>query len=418
MYARLLAAFLLSLIGYGSLFPFDYVPHQAGWADLHHLFEEWPVRLSASDVAGNVLLFVPLGAVIPSLSKRASGQLAGIVGAIVLAWLLQYLQFWYPSRDPSGSDAVFNTLGLLFGVALALMARNLLARRPLQINRDSSLWPIAGLLMLLWVGYRWFPWVPTLDVANLGRALRPFAQGMSWLDTTRALHDAAAWTLWFWLARHGPSSRLANGHLQASACAVLMPDAGAAFSRQQRLARQCDRARVSDRTAALADRRRRESALGSAGSAGCQRDRVGPRALPIPHRRRARVSVAAVRRHAVRKHGGEHRKLDREMLCVRRTGRAARCGGCALVGCGLGGRRWSCVHRVAADLDSGPHGRDHRSVAGAAARRGIPLGPGVNDGSARLRSVTGFCAWKCTEPLTQQSYSAIQIVGMPQPPSV
>ncbi len=222
MHARLLAAFLLLLIGYGSMFPFDYVPHQTGWGDLHHLLGAWPARLSAADVAGNVLLFVPLGAVVPSLSKHPLGQLGWIAGAVVLAWLLQYLQFWYPSRDPSGSDAVFNTVGLLLGVAFAFASRKVFAAHGLRTNLDSPLWPVAALLMLLWLGYRWFPWVPTFDVANLRGALRPLAHGMSWLDAPRALHDAAAWTLWFWLARHGPLGRLSSGRGQAVACAMLI----------------------------------------------------------------------------------------------------------------------------------------------------------------------------------------------------
>ena len=198
-----LLALLCVLITYGSIYPFDYVAHRPTLADVAHLLHDWPRRLSASDVVGNVLLFVPLGLLIPSLSERLSARVLYATAAVCYALLLQYLQFWYPSRVPSGSDAAFNTLGVLLGLAFGLIARGRLGRATRSLARGTMLWPIAAALLLCWISYRWFPWAPTLDVGDLKNALKPLVRNMAF-DATRVLHDASAWLLWFWLAAQGP----------------------------------------------------------------------------------------------------------------------------------------------------------------------------------------------------------------------
>ena len=191
------------LVGYGSLFPFDYVPHHPTLADWVHLLRDWPQRLSASDVVGNVLLFVPLGLLIPSLSARWGARITYTAAAVFYALLLQYLQFWYPSRVPSGSDAMFNALGVALGLAFGLIARGWLSSASHELARGTALWPVAAALLLCWLLYRWFPWAPTLDIDDLKHGLKPLVRNVS-LDPTRVLHDAAAWLLWFWLASQGP----------------------------------------------------------------------------------------------------------------------------------------------------------------------------------------------------------------------
>ena len=194
---------LALLIGYGSLFPFDYVPHRPTWADPLHLLTVWPRRLSSSDVVGNVLLFVPLGWLIPGLARRTSALLAWALAAVAYAWFFQYLQFWFPSRDPSGSDATFNTLGLAIGLLLGLATRRFTTWHAARLDRDSPLWPATATLLLLWLAYRWFPWALTSDLGNFRHAIKALARDPA-LELPSALHDAAAWLLWFWLARRGP----------------------------------------------------------------------------------------------------------------------------------------------------------------------------------------------------------------------
>lgn len=224
--AWVLLGLLVLLIGYGSVFPFDYVPHEPSRRDLIRLCTEWPNRLSGSDVAGNMLLFIPLGISIAALARGWRPLLVGGCAAIFYAGLLQYAQFWFPSRVPSGSDVVFNAIGVIGGLACGVATRPLLLawdRR--HLDRAAPLWPVGPLLMLLWLVYRWFPWVPTLDPDNLRHALKPLLSPSGlpaeWL-WPRLLHDAAGWLLWFWLARLGPVRTLVSSPRMLACAAAIV----------------------------------------------------------------------------------------------------------------------------------------------------------------------------------------------------
>jgi VanZ like family len=218
---RILLALVVTLIAYGSIFPFGYVPHAPSRADVAFLFLVWPARLSLVDAVGNFLLFLPLGMCIAAMTPQPVARLVAIAAGIAFAWVLQYLQFWFPARDPTGSDAWFNSLGIIVGVGLGVHAQALArAHRP-RLADASPLWPLASTLLLLWLAYRWFPLVPTLDLDNVRRGLHPL-RGQAW-SSVRVLHDMAAWLFWLLLAtRHAPwpaiSARLAG----AMACGVLL----------------------------------------------------------------------------------------------------------------------------------------------------------------------------------------------------
>lgn len=200
---RILLLVVVTLIVYGSFFPFAYVAHAPTRGDLLHLFLGWPARVSSVDAAGNLLLFLPLGLCISAESSERWRRGFWTVGGIVLAWGLQYLQFWFPSRDPSACDAWFNTAGILLGLALGSKTRSLIHAHGQQLALASPLWPVASVLLLLWLAYRWFPLVPTLDVDNLRHALKPLLLRPTW-EGGRVLHDTAAWLFWFLLVRHSP----------------------------------------------------------------------------------------------------------------------------------------------------------------------------------------------------------------------
>jgi hypothetical protein len=99
---------VLALVAYGSLFPFRYQAHLPSWADGWALLRP-ETRHSRSDLLGNVLLFVPYGLLLaaPMLLRR---RMLALLGGAALALGLQYLQFWFPDRDPIGTDAVLNVV--------------------------------------------------------------------------------------------------------------------------------------------------------------------------------------------------------------------------------------------------------------------------------------------------------------------
>ena len=190
------------LVFYGSLFPFHYQSHEPAWADLSLLFTGTGKRSSLSDLIGNVLLFLPYGLLMAS--SRMGGRVgSGLVAGAALAGLVQYLQFWFPDRDPSGLDAATNVLGILLGMVVGRMI-------------PAHLWPdltskhgrphialLTSGLMLLWLLDRWFPLVPSLDVQNIKNGLKPLLDWsqIGWLDVLRHL---TGWLVFLRLARYSP----------------------------------------------------------------------------------------------------------------------------------------------------------------------------------------------------------------------
>ena len=216
---RILLGVVLALIVYGSFFPFDYEPHAASLADLRHL-AEWPSWVSLVDAVGNMLLFVPLGLVLTGLRPAPRAHLAWLSAGMLLAWTLQYFQFWFPSRDPSGSDAWFNTAGLLLGAAFGLRLRHAVATHARRLAATSVHWPIATTLLLLWLVCRWFPLLPHLSLEQLLNHLGPLLSPRG-LPLADLLHDTAGWLLCFFLLRLSPWPELSHRTSAALSLAVL-----------------------------------------------------------------------------------------------------------------------------------------------------------------------------------------------------
>ncbi|MBA4261931.1 MAG: hypothetical protein C0443_07935 [Comamonadaceae bacterium] len=199
MHARLLLAVVL-LVVYGSLFPFRFQEHEPGWSDIARLVQFAQERHPLSDLIGNVLLFVPYGMLMASPRMRGRVGL-GLVGGAALALLVQYLQFWFPDREPSGLDAVNNVLGILLGMASGRLVSPWLLRGLASDPLRRHFVLLTSGLMLLWLMDRWFPLVPSLDVQNLKNGLKPLLDWsqISGLDVLRHL---AGWLVFWRLARY------------------------------------------------------------------------------------------------------------------------------------------------------------------------------------------------------------------------
>jgi VanZ like family len=74
----------------------------------------------AGEVVSNVLLFVPLGALLYRIGRRRVGQerhmlmLCGVAG-LLLSLTIEFLQIFLPPRSPTVMDVVANSAGALFG---------------------------------------------------------------------------------------------------------------------------------------------------------------------------------------------------------------------------------------------------------------------------------------------------------------
>lgn len=206
-----LFALIWVLVSYGSLFPFEFRSHDPGWSDLW-LLVVWPSSpLAWHDVVGNLLLFAPYG-VLLAWPPPPALPLRGFAWGAVFATGLQYLQFWFPDRVPSGVDAVFNVAGMALGYAVARTGSAWLMRRlPVPLERPRFV-ALATSLMLLWVADRWFPLVPTLDIQNLKNGLKPL---LDWRETDAlaVLRNTAGWLVFLRLARDSLLQKLSGWQL-------------------------------------------------------------------------------------------------------------------------------------------------------------------------------------------------------------
>ena len=163
----------LLLITYGSLYPFHVVApaslHDA-WNAFITNFAVWTTR---GDVIGNLALFVPLGLlavlVLPSAQRRGPWLGVVVLASLAFAFGLQVLQIWFPPRDASLADVLWNMVGTLLGMT----AGALLPTRPHSgagSPRDAA---IPLVLIAAWVGTQLAPFIPSLDWQGIKSSLKP-----------------------------------------------------------------------------------------------------------------------------------------------------------------------------------------------------------------------------------------------------
>jgi VanZ family protein len=177
-----LLAVCLLLVLHGSMYPWRFdtsVPAAAAWAAMWAQAGVWT---SLGDVAGNLVLFVPVG----WLGLRAWPlRPRGALWTALVIWLLgtayalalQVLQFWVPSRTPSVSDVLWNAVGMALGQLAAVVAARL---RSLAEARTSEGATPAALMALLWLAIEWWPFVPTIDWQHMKNALKPLLLSPQW----------------------------------------------------------------------------------------------------------------------------------------------------------------------------------------------------------------------------------------------
>lgn len=159
-----------ALIAYGSLYPFQFVWPDSPSGALAALLHDSRLWSSRGDVAGNLLLFVPWGALQATAPAHSRWHWPSFASGIALALVLQVLQIGLPSRDAALSDVFWNSIGILVGqFVLHPFVRKLVAGRGASSQFDPAL-----LLPLLWLGLMALPLLPSLDWQALKSHLRVF----------------------------------------------------------------------------------------------------------------------------------------------------------------------------------------------------------------------------------------------------
>lgn len=163
-----------ALIAYGSLYPFRFVMPRSLELALEELFAHPQLWTSLSDVAGNVLLFVPMGvAIVVAAGARRNARtwrVVWIVLALLLALLLQVVQVFVPSRSAALADVLWNGVGTAIGLVAGKAAHAVLQRWTVGSDRMAGL---SALVLAFWLGWRLWPFVPTIDWQHFKDALKP-----------------------------------------------------------------------------------------------------------------------------------------------------------------------------------------------------------------------------------------------------
>jgi VanZ family protein len=212
-----LLAVVVFLIVFGSLYPFEF--SLAGPGALDRLGALPRAGTTRSDVAANVLLYLPLGATFAWLLAARFGDAVAVPVATLCAAALSYAiesaQLFETRRVASLADFACNTAGAIAGACLALaIART---RRNLHASRYPGFLrhPVAAALLLSWIGYRLAPFAPVLDPAAWSAALVPLADGASYTARSFLVHAVA------WLALLVACERLAPGRPRALAAGAM-----------------------------------------------------------------------------------------------------------------------------------------------------------------------------------------------------
>ena len=111
-----------------NLLPFHY--HRKILLAVIDLSDRSPVRIldSLAHIWGNVVLFVPFGALVCSiaaLKKLSIGRSVALTCVIgfILSTCIEIAQFWLPTRTTSTGDVLLNSIGALLGAVLVPMLR-------------------------------------------------------------------------------------------------------------------------------------------------------------------------------------------------------------------------------------------------------------------------------------------------------
>ncbi|MGH8657052.1 MAG: VanZ family protein [Gammaproteobacteria bacterium] len=182
-------------IAYASLYPFEF----ATPVEIHLLpwlyTERW---ISRADVLANILLFVPYGFTVAFGEHRNKTRIWLLSAGFAMALALQWVQQFTPERVPALYDAFFNLLGLTVGLVVGA----LIAGRRYRTLVPGGLRRVATTAEILiagcWLGYRLFPFVPSLDWQQIKDSLKPLLLHPD-LSFAAILDNTAGWALFFLL---------------------------------------------------------------------------------------------------------------------------------------------------------------------------------------------------------------------------
>ncbi len=205
---RLSLLIAIALIGYGSLYPFNFSEFQWSLFEFIQNEQSWNIRTSRGDRLGNVLLFLPLGLMMGFPIKQPSSKLwkqliLPLLFGLIFAVLLQYLQQALPTRVASMDDVLYNGLGLIIGIIAVVVIQNSKVQAYFNYTPSYVLFVAFG-MMTCWLCFLWFPFVPSLDWTLIEKSFRRF-NAFDGLALILLIDKIIAWcTFWYFAEKFSP----------------------------------------------------------------------------------------------------------------------------------------------------------------------------------------------------------------------
>lgn len=173
-----LLALAVILIFYASFYPFTFSFARLRATLSGPLADIVPWGFSSrGDRLGNLLFYLPFGALAAYAAPARWGAIASALGAVALGILLSFsmevAQTATRLRVPNLVDLVMNTAGAALGAVPGAWLRTHAWPFGRPILRHTRPEPVALVLLGLWVAFHAFPFMPRLGLWKAWRALQP-----------------------------------------------------------------------------------------------------------------------------------------------------------------------------------------------------------------------------------------------------
>ena len=178
---------------------------------MRKLIESWAEAPHRGDFLANIMFYLPLGFFgVLGIAGRGRVFLAlalAIITGVLLSISMELTQYYVRGRVTAADDVYANVIGTALGAVVGGITHGNF-RWPLLREITSNRVP--SLLLAVWLGYRLFPYVPTIDLHKYWNALKPivlypsltgydlFRYTATWL-TLGALIEAIAGPKRVWL---------------------------------------------------------------------------------------------------------------------------------------------------------------------------------------------------------------------------
>ena len=168
------AAIIVAVILYGSLYPFTFYQPESGVGPLRNLVRSWAETPGRGDFVANIFFYLPLG-FFGSLAFAGSDRtfrrilLVAFAGGL-LSTTMELAQYYIAGRVSAADDVYANLIGTVLGAIVGNFAGGdfLWLQFPdIAANR------VPCMLLGLWLVYRLYPYVPTIDLHKYWDALKP-----------------------------------------------------------------------------------------------------------------------------------------------------------------------------------------------------------------------------------------------------